>query len=424
MLGKVLFIFKIMKQKIAVATLRGLSMGFKFLLLIYLSKELAVDEYGTINLFFTSITFFLFIVGFDFYNYSHREILENEEEQVGMLINQLLFHLFCYVAIVPLLFVLFLNNFIPLEYGILFYLILIFEHLCQEAFRLFNLFNKFHHANFTLFLRTAGWIGPLAVLNITGYLGDLTIKKTLFFWLLGSVLSFMFCVIYVLAKKKQYLIQGQKLSIRWRWLKKGVRISTPFFIGTIAYKVIEYSDRFVIDYFLGKESVGVYSFYVNFANIINIVVTTLTFTLLVPNLLRTIAAKNEVEIEAKIKALKKELTRTTLVVIAIVSISIFPVLSWLQKPEFLESYPVFFITVFSNGMLNASLFYHYLLYGFKKDKEIFYPILISSVLNILLNLLFIKAFGIYAAAGSTLLSYGVLWFLKRNNWLHIRNNYE
>ncbi len=409
-----------MKQKIAVATLRGLSMGFKFLLLIYLSKELAVEDYGTISLFITSITFFLFIVGFDFYNYSHREILNNEDEQTTMIVNQLWFHMFCYVAIIPLLFVLFINEFIPFEYAVLFYLILILEHLCQEAFRLFNLYNKFHHANFTLLLRTAGWIGPLVIIYLTGYLGVLTIKKILFFWLIGSFLSFLFCIIYVMANKKQHLIESKNFAIKWKWLIKGIRISTPFFIGTIAYKVIEYSDRFLIDFFLGKESVGIYSFYVNFANIINIVVTTLTFTMLVPNLLRAIASKDKVEVEYKIKVLKRELMYTTLVVTAFVSVSIFPVLSWLQKQEFMESYPVFFITVLSNGMLNASLFYHYLLYGYKKDMEILYPILICSLLNVVLNVLFIRTYGIYAAAGSTLVSYGMLWFLRRNNWLRIR----
>ena len=123
-----------MKKKLWALLLRGSSMGAKFLLLIGLSKTLPTGEYGTLSIIVTTITFLMFIVGLDFYNYSHREVIEKDELKEKYIVSQFWFHLLCYIIIVPIIYLLLSNGIIPLEYIVPLYVLLILEHFCQEAF--------------------------------------------------------------------------------------------------------------------------------------------------------------------------------------------------------------------------------------------------------------------------------------------------
>ena len=75
--------------------------------------------------------------------------------------------------------------------------------------------------------------------------------------------------------KRDYDFKDLTEAINWDWIKNGVKVSIPFFIGTLAYKVIEFSDRYMIDYYMTKADVGVYVFFGGIANTVNIVVFTL-----------------------------------------------------------------------------------------------------------------------------------------------------
>ena len=71
-------------------------MGSKFLLIIGLSKVLTIEDYGVFSLIVTSLTFLVFFLGIDFYNFSHREIIDNNDDKVKHMVNQFWFHLFCF----------------------------------------------------------------------------------------------------------------------------------------------------------------------------------------------------------------------------------------------------------------------------------------------------------------------------------------
>ncbi|MCK8523326.1 oligosaccharide flippase family protein [Aquimarina sp. D1M17] len=409
-----------MQKKILALLLRGASMGAKFLLMIGLSKTLSTADYGVISLIVTSITFFIFLLGFDFYNYSHREVIENKENQHAYLLNQFWFHTIGYVVFIPIVYFIFLNEIIPFEFILPFYVLLIFEHLSQEAFRFFNLFNKPNIANITLFMRTALWILSMVAIEYLWLKREITIPIILTYWIIGSILSLLFSLIYVIIFCRNDLKKVAWFSIDKKWIKTGISISFPFFIGTIAYKIIEYSDRYMIDWFLGKEQVGIYSFYTNFANIVNIVVNTITITLIVPNLLRAIHSNETDRIRSTIAKFLKELYTTTIGVSVLIIIAIYPTLQWLDKSEFTSELLVYFIILIGNIFLNFSLFFHFLLYGYKKDKLILKPALFAAVLNILLNMVFIPKFGILAAAVSTLISFLLIFVLKRQYWRKLK----
>jgi len=409
-----------MQKKLLALVLRGSSMGAKFLLVIGLSKTLSTSDYGVFSLILTSLTFLIFFLGLDFYNFSHREIIDNDSAKIQIVINQFWLHVLCYVIYLPLIYIIFASNTIPIMYFLPFYILLILEHIGQELFRFLNLFNKPNQANITLFVRTALWILLMVLIEIIWRGEDLSISSILNFWIVGSLSAIIYGVGFFIFKSPVKLKNINFFILDFKWVKKGVKISIPFFLGTIAYKAIEYSDRYMIDWFMSKEDVGVYSFYTNFANIINIIVNTITVTLLVPNLLRSVSAGVVEDIKIKIENFTRELYLTTIGVSLIIVFLIFPILTWLNKEEFSNQISIYFIVLMANIIFNISLFYHFMLYAYKKDKLIFKPTFYACIINIMLNIVFIPMFGIIAAAISTLVSFSIILVLKRKYWLKIR----
>ena len=395
-------------------------MGSKFLLVIGLSKELTTSEYGVFSLTITTLTFLIFFIGFDFYNFSHREIIENEDKKVQFLVSQFWFHLFCYFIYIPIIYFIFSNDIIPLKYIFPFYTLLVLEHIGQELFRFFNLFNKPNHANFTLLIRTAVWIGVMIIVEHLIFNREITIMNLLYYWIGGSLLAIIYSLTYVARRFFLKFKDIKFFSINHKWIKSGIKVSMPFFFGTIAYKIIEYSDRYMIDWFLDKEQVGIYSFYANFANIVNITVNTITITLIVPNLLRAVSSNEVKRIKIKIHQFSKELYLTTTLVSVCIIILIFPTLSWLDKPEFSNELSTYFIILLANIIFNLSLLYHFLLYAYKKDREIFKPTVYASITNIVLNIVLIPRFGIISAAISTLVSAILIFILKSVYWRRVK----
>ena len=409
-----------MQKKLLALLLRGTAMGAKFLLVIGLSKTLSTADYGVFSLIITSLTFLIFFLGMDFYNFSHREIIDNDSSKVQSIVNQFWLHMLCYVLYLPLIYVIFATDTIPFKFLLPFYILLILEHVGQELFRFFNLFNKPNQANITLFIRTAFWIVIMVLIESFWLRKELNINTILVYWIFGSSAAIIYGVIYLKLKSSIKFKDISFFDLDFKWIKKGIKISIPFFLGTIAYKAIEYSDRYMIDWFLEKEDVGIYSFYTNFANIVNIVVNTITITLLVPNLLRSVSTGIAEDIKAKTKNFSKELYLATFGISFIIILLIYPTLVWLGKEEFSNEIRIYFIVLVANIIFNISLLYHFLLYAYKKDKLIFRPTLYACIINIVLNVIFIPRFGIVAAALSTLVSFAVILIMKRKYWLKIR----
>ena len=143
-------------------TLRGITILLKFALSVIVIKELSVADYGVFGLFQSTIVILTFIIGFDFYTFSSREILKKNAKTFSFyFINQLVFHLLGYIFILPFTYFIFKLGIIDLKYASLFIVILISEHLSQELYRILIILNKTVVATMVLFFRSCPicWCG-------------------------------------------------------------------------------------------------------------------------------------------------------------------------------------------------------------------------------------------------------------------------
>lgn len=75
----------------------------------------------------------------------------------------------------------------------------------------------------------------------------------------------------------------KNIPIDWQWIRRGVKVSLLFFVGTIAFKLIDFADRYFIDYYHTKTDVGIYTFYSSMANLVEIIVHTAVVIVFLPD---------------------------------------------------------------------------------------------------------------------------------------------
>lgn len=389
--------------------IRGSTMVGKFLLVYFLADALTVEQYGVWGIFTTSISLSLYVVGLDFYTYSTRRILDYPiAERSPMLRDQLLFYLISYAILFPILALLFVFDVIEWRFAIFFYAILVFEHLAQESYRTFVVFSRPIIANIVLFLRSGVWAYLLILLWAGGVDELQNLKAIYLFWIGGGITALM-VTLYFLAQFKFKPVRH--IPVNWSWIGQGIRVSLLFFIGTVGYKIIEFADRYFIDFYHGKQEVGVYTFYASMCNMVETFVHTSVIIIFSPKLIESFHHSNYDYRKTHAQFAKKVFFYTIGISI-VLALVIIPLLNSLEEKEYIRAYPTFLVLVMAKVALNFSLVFHYILYVRKNDFPIIKATLIAAVMNILLNFILIPPMGIMGAALATLASFVVILLMK------------
>ncbi|MBO7081472.1 MAG: oligosaccharide flippase family protein [Neisseriaceae bacterium] len=399
-------------QKLINLSLRMISTAAKFVLIVLITKNIGQKALGEYGLFFSTITIAFYFMGMDFYVFNTRELIAHpEKEKRAILIrDQFIFYLFTYAIVLPSLLLVFFLDIIDFHYLLLFYLVLITEHLSQELYRLFITLSHQTWATLLLFIRSASWIYVLALLSILGFEQVHQLKIIYASWFLGGLLCIIISMIYLIKSHRVHNFYGK---INFAWMKQGLMVSLPFFIGTIAYKVVEFSNRYIINFFMSKEDVGIFTFFSNIANSLQTIVFTLVIMMYYPKVIDAYQ-KNE-HTDALIKNFTKETIVYSLAGMIAIGILIYPLLGFLNKAEFFEQLPIFWILLFSALFMNLSFVPHYQLFALKQDLLIRNITLMVAVLNVVLTCLLVFWMGLYGAAMAMLISCLAMYLLKQKH---------
>ncbi|WP_422082727.1 polysaccharide biosynthesis C-terminal domain-containing protein [Ulvibacterium sp.] len=390
--------------------LRGITLLSKFVFIIFLGKY-SIDEtnLGIFGLLATTIALLIYVLGFDFYVFNTREILASKKEAYAERIrNQMFFHLIAYLVVIPIsLFLVFRLNFIPLEYFWVFVVLLLSEHLGQELYRLFTTLEKSVVANGILFIRSGLWVW--IVLFDFFWLGnDIDLRNYIRIWTMTSLLSFfifgIFLVRTIEIKKVRYFPPD------WKWIGAGINTAGVFFIGSLSFQVIQFSDRYMIDFFYGKKLVGIYTAFAQFTNAIDVFAFSAITMVAYPKLVKSFKEKKKYE-ETK-TIFSKQLIGLSLILILAVGLVGPVILGFLDKEAILDELDTFYVLLGGVFLLIVSNIFHYDLYVKKMDAIILKVALAGMVTNVVLNLVLIPIYGIIGAAMATLMSFFVIFSMK------------
>ncbi|ARA98318.1 oligosaccharide flippase family protein [Geobacillus thermodenitrificans] len=234
---------------------------------------------------------------------------------------------------------------------------------------------------------------------------------------LGALISLTF--IFILAFKKQkvsisLLVSNGLRNFDYKLLKEFLTYGIPLTATLSMSFIIDQSDRLLLGWFAGKSEVGVYSVAYDLTQQTIITVMMVINLAAYPLCVRALETKG---VEAARKQVKSNVTALLLVsipsMVGMVALSD-SVSSTVLGRDFSEKssgiVSVIAIVAFLQGVK-----VYYLDHSFQLGKKTnlqFYPVLVSGVLNVILNLILIPLYKIQGAVYATLISYIVAIFLS------------
>jgi O-antigen/teichoic acid export membrane protein len=243
---------------VLVLMLRGLTLASRFLLSLLLARMLSPAEMGEYGLLTAVLAFALLAVGLEFYSYTLREMVPaTPAGRTRIIANQITLGAMALLAVGALLLAAVLCGLFPARLAPWFLLILVTEHISLEATRILIITWHSVRAYVGVFLRGGIWVYAMAVLMFTTP-STRTLETVLIWWAAGGVLSIAFSALALLELPWREL---KRYRPDWGAIRGGLRTARPFLLTAAGALVISYVDRFFIDSFIGREALGIYTFY-------------------------------------------------------------------------------------------------------------------------------------------------------------------
>lgn len=220
--------------------LRGITLASRFLLIFFLARFLEPAQLGLYGLLTATIGYSLYLLGFDFYTFTTREILKRDRnEWGGLLKDQGALSLVLYAIFIPLLSLIFFNSLLPWRFAGWFFALLVLDHINQELSRLLVAISEQLLASVLLFIRQGTWalaVPALMAIDPTTRSLDYVLGA----WTVAGVVA-------VLAggyRLTQLQIAGWHKKVDWRWIATGLKVSIPLLVATLAIRGVFTLDRY------------------------------------------------------------------------------------------------------------------------------------------------------------------------------------
>ena len=388
---------------------RSGSLLAKFLLVIYISKAMSLETLGLYNIVSVTVAWSVYVLGFEFYSFSLRQIVgENSQKISGFVFNQLVFHMFGFVLLAAISPLLVAFGFIPSSLLVYFVIITFFDQLSQECYRICIALERSQFANFLHFVKSGLWVYPLLVLPV--FHKDVTIQNILFAWVSGT---FFALVIGIFKLVRLDLIRLERANLDFAWIKRGVIVAFPFLVISVAQLTMDFSDRYFIDYFLGKADVGVYSFYYGIANVPTTLITSVLVATYYPKVINVYKFNRpSLEIRILIRNFLWQSMGLAILISVMAIVLVHALLDFIGKQQLLQEINLFYLMLFQVVIFSIQVVIQTVLYARHEDRFLLYSAVAGGILNIVLNVLLIPRLGINGAALSTILSMGVMLGLR------------
>ncbi|MFW0755456.1 lipopolysaccharide biosynthesis protein [Pseudomonas sp. H11T01] len=356
--------------------LRGITLASKFLLIFFLAKFLDPAALGLYGLLTATIGYALYLLGFDFYTFTTREILKRERhEWGGLLKDQGALSLVLYVVVLPLLSLIFLEGLLPWSVAGWFFILLVLEHLTQELGRLLIAISEQLLASVVLFLRSGIWaVIVTSVMFVRTDTRDLNV--VLGGWTLGSFAALLLGIY----RLKQLNISGWHKQVDWHWIGKGLKVAIPLLVATLAIRGVFTVDRYWFANLMNLETLGAYVLFMGISSALLSFLDAGVFAFIYPGLISAHHNKDAAFFRLKLRALLFQTLMFSGAFAIIALLIIDPLLIWLNKPLYLENQSLFPWTLLITLLYSLGMVPHYALYAQGLDR----PIIHSHIASLLI----------------------------------------
>lgn len=231
------------------------------------------------------------------------------------------------------------------------------------------------------------------------------------FGLFGAVISLIILNVLMLILKSLLIMPQIRISFpSFSLIKKYSTYSIPLIPGILGWWMNNLGDRYVIGYFLGMESVGIYSASYNLGGLVSFFYVPIAVIVL-PMITNLYKYNKIQEIKMHLSYLLKGYLMVAIPSAFGLAVLSEPLLKILTTSEFLTGAIIVPIVAFATIILYCSSLNANILLLFKKTKTAGLISIITAVTNIILNIILVPQIGITGAAIATLLAFSFHLFL-------------
>ncbi|MDQ1253478.1 MAG: hypothetical protein QG646_2645 [Euryarchaeota archaeon] len=191
---------------------------------------------------------------------------------------------------------------------------------------------------------------------------------------------------------------------RFSYIREYLQFSLPLTPIALIRWVTESSDRYLVTYFLGLGSVGVYSAACSIGNLIQLLVSPLQLILL-PEISKLFDENKIDQVRIYMSHSLRYFLLITIPAVFGISALAKPLLGVFTTEEFLSGWFVIPIIALSGLMAGIFQIFVNIIFLVKETRSITYINIVAATSNVILNILLIPSYGIGGAAVSTLISY-------------------
>lgn len=378
--------------RIANIALRGMTLASKFVLLFFLAKFLQAGDVGLYGLLSATIGYALYVVGFEFYNFSTREIIgENPKHWLGMIRDQLTLYVILYCVFLPVAVLIFYMGWLPWSHVIWFFVLALLEHIAQELNRILISISEQLLASIVLFLRSGAWC--LAVVAIMWFDPSArNLDVLLGGWIIGCSLG---CVLAI-RKISEFDKASLSNKINWHWIRRGLKVAVPLLIASLAMRGIFTFDRYWIENIASIEVLGAYVLFVGMASAVLSFLDAGVIVFFYPKLVSSAKSRDLFLFSKDMKSLALNVVAATLfLVLSCYGVSGY-VLYWLNNSTYSENIHILYWLLLAVAIYSVSMVPHLGLYAFGYDKPLLYSQVAGLIVFLLGAYLLKDAEGVYA----------------------------
>ena len=236
--------------------------------------------------------------------------------------------------------------------------------------------------------------------------------------LYSTIIANVITSLFIIFKLKIYKFIKPKL-VNKKDLTKMVKYSYPLVPNSIGWSIINISDRIIVTMVLGAGENGIYAMANKFPNIMN-TFSGFFFTAFKENASKAIKKK---EYEDYYNNLLN-IVHNSFITISLLLITIIPfIFNLFIKKGYVGAFDYIPILVIALYYGNMSGFYGSLFVAFKETKILGSSTIYGAIINIIINLLFIKFIGLYAAVISTLIANYIVTIIRKEklkNYMNVK----
>ena len=226
----------------------------------------------------------------------------------------------------------------------------------------------------------------------------------------GVIIPTLICAIIL----SIIMLKGAHICIKREYIRYGLSYGIPIIFHSLAHNILSQSDRLMMEHMsIPSSEIGIYSFFYTFSSVLMILMNTLCNSW-VPFYYEDINCEKTFEMNNKCQNLL-ELFSVLIVGFLLLSRE---VSHWFASEEFWDGMNIIpFIVAGISFTIMYQFPISYELY-YKKAKAVAFGTAGAAMLNIVLNVVLIPSNGMYGAAISTAISYGLLFvfhFIIANN---------